>query len=112
MSHPQAMRKCPTKSEARVWLWLRNRAFSGYKFRRQHPVGRYILDFYCPEIRLAIEVDGTQHESLWMNDYDSQRTAFLRARGIEVIRIPNEVVARDPRMAAEMILWGISQRKS
>jgi len=49
------MRKAPTRSEDRVWSWLRDRRFGGYKFRRQHPVGDYIVDFYCSELKLAIE---------------------------------------------------------
>jgi very-short-patch-repair endonuclease len=52
------MRKNATQSEAIVWEWLRNRRFGRWKFRRQHPVGRYVLDFYCDALRLAIEVDG------------------------------------------------------
>jgi very-short-patch-repair endonuclease len=83
------MRRNPTRAEDRVWAWLRNRRFDGVKFRRQVPIGRYIVDFYSADVEVAIELDGTHHRSPEMNDYDGQRTAFLRGRGIEVVRIPN-----------------------
>jgi very-short-patch-repair endonuclease len=62
------MRRAPTRSENRLWSWLRDRRFDGYKFRRQYPIGRYVLDFYCAELKLAIEVDGRHHEEPWMSD--------------------------------------------
>lgn len=82
------MRRSPTRAEHKVWWWLRDRQL-GYKFRRQVPIGRYILDFYCAELQLAIELDGPHHGTADMSDYDSARTLFLRDRGIEVVRIPN-----------------------
>src|SRR5216683_5986126 len=60
----RGMRRTPTRSEGRVWVWLRDRRFEGYKFRRQHSIGGYVLDFYCAALRLAIEVDGEHHRSL------------------------------------------------
>ena len=86
-----------------MWAWLRSRRFDGVKFRRQVPIGRYIVDFYSAEIEVAIELDGTHHRSPGMNDYDGERTAYLRRRGIEVVRIPNELLVRDCQIAAEMI---------
>src|SRR5437016_4832048 len=74
----KALRKSLTVSEQRLWNWLRNRSFSGYKFRRQVPIDRYVVDFYCAELRLAIEVDGHHHETQWNDAYDTQRTLHLR----------------------------------
>ena len=88
-----------TSNERRIWNWLRDRTFDGFKFRRQVPVGPYVVDFYCPALKLAIEVDGQHHETFWMADYDSARTDYLQARGIEVIRITNKLLATQPLMA-------------
>jgi very-short-patch-repair endonuclease len=70
------MRHEPTQPERKLWRWLRNRRFGDYKFRRQHPIGRYVLDFYCHELKLAIELDGLPHE--FRSDCDERRTAELR----------------------------------
>ncbi|HEX3110790.1 MAG TPA: endonuclease domain-containing protein [Thermoanaerobaculia bacterium] len=106
--HARDMRRNPTRAEDRVWAWLRGRRFDGVKFRRQVPIGGYIVDFYSADIKMAIELDGTHHRSPEMNDYDGQRTAFLRSRGIEVVRIPNELLVRDSQMAAEIIRAAIT----
>jgi very-short-patch-repair endonuclease len=104
------MRKAPTPYEARVWRWLRDRRFCGYKFRRQHPIATYVLDFYCLELRLAIELDGQQHETVWMAPYDYERTAVLNRLGIEVLRIPNDLFKQDVQLVAESIKWAIERR--
>jgi len=103
------MRREPTRSEGRLWTWLRNRQFSGYKIRRQFPVGKYILDFYCAELRLAIEVDGEHHLTSWVSEYDNQRCLDLRARGIDVLQIPNVLLIRDSRCVAECIQMAIDK---
>jgi very-short-patch-repair endonuclease len=109
--YANAMRRFPTKSEARLWSWLRNRHFGDFKFRRQHPIAGYILDFYCPELKLAIEADGTQHETAWVNEYDSQRTIRLRKHGIHIVRLSNELIAKDPVIAAETIQLAVDRLK-
>ncbi|NWF82164.1 MAG: endonuclease domain-containing protein, partial [Chloroflexi bacterium] len=87
------LRKNATEAEALLWKILRNRAFHGAKFRRQHPVGGYILDFYCHEARLAIELDGSQHSEGEQIKYDEERTKILREQhGIDVIRFWNSEV--------------------
>jgi len=101
--HARDMRKCSTRAEIRIWSWLRNRRFEGFKFKRQVPAGRYILDFYCGELKLGIEVDGRQHNQPEMADYDSDRSRYLENRGVYVLRIPNELLRRDSRVVAEMI---------
>lgn len=108
--HARELRRSPTRAEARLWSWLRNRRFVNLKFRRQVPVGRYILDFYCAELKLAIEVDGAHHNQVDMADYDSMRTYYLERRGIYVLRIPNELIVRDPEMVGEVICFAVSAR--
>ena len=71
-------------------------------------MGRYILDFYCPRLRLAIEVDGQHHRAPWMVDYEDERFLYLKRRGIQVVRIPNELLIRDDLMAVECIEAGIA----
>ena len=103
------MRRAPTAAETRLWGWLRNRRHSAVKFRRQVPIGRYIVDFYCAELKLAIELDGSQHQAEWMADYESARTAFLTDRGVRILRIPNDVLIRDSILAGEWITGVIAE---
>ena len=83
------LRRNGTKPEAKLWQVLRGTPL-GFSFRRQHPVGPYILDFYSPVLRLAIELDGDQHCE--QRAYDERRTRFLNARGIRVFRFWNTEV--------------------
>jgi very-short-patch-repair endonuclease len=76
-----------TLPEGKLWIELRRRP-GGYKFRRQHPAGQFVLDFYCAAVRLAIEVDGQAHDGAVAVVRDSRRSAWLRARGIATTRIP------------------------
>ena len=79
-----------TPAEATLWKALRGRGAGGWKFRRQQGIGPFILDFYCPEQRLCVEIDGSAHDHSY--DYDQQRTEFLEAQGIRVIRFSNDQV--------------------
>ena len=83
------LRRKQTWAEKALWRLLRDRRFSGYKFRRQHPLGDYYLDFYCAEARLALETDGFGHGFPDQQRHDAQRDEFLRAQGILVKRIWN-----------------------
>jgi ATP-dependent helicase HrpA/adenine-specific DNA-methyltransferase len=100
------MRKNPTPAEAIVWRWLRDRRFGGWKFRRQHPIGTYILDFYCEALHLAIELDGLGH----LPNKDWLRTLVLRKFRIKVIRLTNDDVIRHSDRAAEHIANAIEVR--
>jgi very-short-patch-repair endonuclease len=84
------LRRNTTKAEERLWRQLRSRNIEGLKFRRQHPVGSFIVDFYCPQSKLIIEVDGGSHAD--QQEYDQQRTEWLQARGYRVIRFTNDDV--------------------
>ena len=86
-------RKEPTKSEAILWQALRNRGLGGRKFRRQHPVGPFILDFYCRAESLAIEVDGGIH--VGQSTTDAQRQRALESVGVRFVRITAGLVESD-----------------
>ena len=89
-----ALRKRETPAERRLWRALRNRGLADLKFRRQHPIGRYVLDFYCHERQLAIELDGFHHFSPERRAYDAERSRFLQAIGVCELRIVNTRIMR------------------
>jgi very-short-patch-repair endonuclease len=98
------MRKKPTDAEARLWSVLRFRPLDGHRFRRQRPVAGYIIDFYCPSRRLAIELDGGQHAEEAQAEYDRIRTARLNEAGVRVVRFWDHDVLRDMDWVVEEIL--------
>jgi very-short-patch-repair endonuclease len=83
-----------TLPEGLLWRELRKRP-EGFKFRRQHPAGIYVLDFYCAKVRLAIEVDGRVHDSAIAARADSRRSHFLRSQGVATTRIPATAILDD-----------------
>ncbi len=85
----RAMRRAMTKHEMKLWVHLRGAQMGGCSFRRQHSVGPYYLDFYCPAAMLAVELDGSQHGTAQARDYDDDRAAFLIRKGIAVLRFWN-----------------------
>ena len=90
-----------TDAELRLWSRLRGRQMKGFKFRRQHPFGDYILDFVCLDQKLLVEVDGGQHAGQF--EKDDARTASLRAAGFRVLRFWNNEVLRDTEAVLESI---------
>jgi very-short-patch-repair endonuclease len=78
-----------------LWSLLRGRRFAGFKFRRQHPCGPFILDFFCAQSRLAIELDGGQHLESEAEAYDARRSRYLTKRGITVLRFGADLVFRE-----------------
>lgn len=88
----KSLRNNATEAERELWKYLRKRQFHGLKFRRQESIGRYIVDFYCPEKRLAIELDGEIHARLEQQEYDQIREQFLHSCYITVVRFNNEEV--------------------
>lgn len=86
------LRRNQTETEKTFWLHLRNRKFYGIKFFRQYSIGPYILDFYCPKLKLAIELDGGQHAHDDNRKYDADRSAYLKSQGIDVMRFWNHEV--------------------
>ena len=95
------LRKNPTEAERRLWQHLRLRQFDGYKFRRQQPLGPYIVDFICLEKKIVIEVDGGQHST--QVQYDNERTAWLAAHGFRVLRFWNNEVLSEIEKVKEVI---------
>ena len=88
----KTLRKNLTPAEATLWKSLKSSKLEGRKFRRQHSVGNYILDFYCPSERLAVELDGEVHFNERAMEYDYERKLFLNSFAIKVIRFENRLV--------------------
>ena len=87
------LRRSETDAERKIWQQLRSHNLNGVKFRRQHPVGPYIIDFICINEKLVIELDGSQHQR--QEDYDAERTAYLERNGYRVMRFwDNDVLLR------------------
>ncbi len=97
----QTLRKQPTRAEVILWTRLRGSRFHAAKFTRQVPFDRYVVDFYCHAAKLAIEIDGRQHE--WFAGYDEGRTEVLERMGVQVIRFSNEEVCGDLDSVLERI---------
>ena len=99
-----------TEAEKRLWYRLRNRQVGGAKFRRQAPIGRYIVDFVCFELKLVIELDGGQHAS--PTRYDERRTMWLKAQGFQIVRFWNNEVMENMDGVWQRIEEEISGRAS
>jgi very-short-patch-repair endonuclease len=102
------LRKQMTPAEVRLWTRLRYKQV-GYRFLRQYSVGKFILDFYCPDIHLAIEVDGGGHNDKITKAYDQERTRFLNSINIQVIRFWNDEVLKHTDDVIEVIMIRIHQ---
>jgi len=92
-----------TPAEEILWQLLRDRQFMGLKFRRQHQIGDYIVDFYCHEERIIIELDGPVHSDAAHQKKDAKRDAYLQSLGLVVLRFPNKQVLEDPQSVLEQI---------
>src|SRR5690349_2774015 len=90
------LRRALTPAEAALWSILRGSALQGRKFRRQHSVGPYVVDFYCAGERVVVELDGAAHDSRQQAMRDEQRTVYLKSKGLRVIRIENREVFENP----------------
>jgi very-short-patch-repair endonuclease len=102
------LRRKATDAEKYLWSLLRNRQLAGYKFRRQHPLGRFVLDFYCHEAKLCVELDGGQHAEPAQADYDRERTVWLNREGIRVIRFWNTDVFNNIEGVLQSILIALT----
>lgn len=98
------LRRAPTPAEARLWSRLRNRALGGYKFARQEPIGRYVVDFVCRDRRLVVEVDGATHSTDAERDHDRARGEFLAAEGYATLRFTNVELRENLQGVLETIL--------
>lgn len=97
------LRQVSTKAEKLLWEYLRNRKLDGLKFRRQHPIDKFIADFYCHEKKLVIELDGAVHDDKMNVQYDEARTYELKGSGIKVIRFRNSEVENNISFVLEEI---------
>ena len=100
----QKLRNTPTDAERKLWSVLRKNQIMGYKFTRQYGVGNYVLDFYCSALRLAIELDGSQHMETEKAEYDQKRTNFLNLEKIQVLRFYNNDVLNNLEGVVEKII--------
>lgn len=89
------LRKNSTPQEIMLWSRLKNRGFKNLKFRRQHPLGKYIVDFICLEKKLIVELDGWQHKQEDQKRYDLKRTMYLRKQKFKIVRFWNNEVNND-----------------
>ncbi len=97
------LRNNSTSAEAVFWLMIKNKQLEGRRFRRQFSLGSYILDFFCPKEKLAVELDGEAHYTLEGLEYDRRRDAFLKSQGITVLRFENYLVFERPEFMLEEI---------
>ena len=102
------LRKISSDAEQRFWLHVRDRRLAGYKFRRQVPIGPYVVDFFCESAGLIVELDGGQHAE--QRRYDERRDAFLREQGYSVLRIWNNDVMENMDGVLSVVLREISKR--
>jgi very-short-patch-repair endonuclease len=101
----RTLRQTSTDAEIRLWAMLRSRRLAGFKFRRQHPVGRYVADFVCTRYRLIVEADGGQHAD---NAADTDRTKWLESQGWRVLRFWNNDILANTEGVLEAILAALS----
>jgi len=105
VTHARALRRAQTDAERALWHHLRGKRRQGLKFRRQHPYGRYVLDFVCLEARLVVELDGGQHQD---SPADRERDAWLQAQGFPILRCWNHEVLTQPEAVLERLCAALS----
>ena len=106
------LRNNPTPEEAILWKHLQRRRMLGKKFRRQFSISRYIVDFFCVDCGIAIELDGAPHFRELRAEYETRRTAFLTGMGIDIIRFENRIVYENIEAVLETIREAIGKRDS
>jgi very-short-patch-repair endonuclease len=104
------LRKHQTEAEAVLWSVLHKKSLSGYKFTRQKPIDKFILDFYCSKLLLGIEVDGASHAD--KKEYDEQRTEILNYYGIKILRLQNGQILDSPNMLPKKLMKEIIIREN
>lgn len=98
-----ALRKKQTSAEDRFWKIVRNRKLFKLKIRRQHPIGPFIADFYCNDLKLVIEIDGEIHSLPWIKKRDIEREIYFIELGLSIVRFTNEEVFSNPDMIEERL---------
>lgn len=105
------LRNNMTSAEVVLWQMLKGKQIEGLKFRRQFGIGPFVLDFYCPTLRLAIELDGIYHFTEEMALYDEQRSMYLKKNDIKVLRFENRIVFEEPWRILDTIRDVIEERE-
>jgi very-short-patch-repair endonuclease len=111
-SRARALRSSQTSAEARLWYLLRGRKLADWKFRRQHPVDRYVVDFVTMAGRLIVEVDGATHGSDAERARDESRSEILRSLGFHILRVTNADIYEDIASVGEAILRELALARS
>lgn len=106
------LRRKSTKAEQLLWQYLRNEKLNGIKFRRQYSVNKYVLDFYSPLNKLAIELDGDVHLDKEVKDNDEIRENYIKGFGIKLIRFKNEMVMNNIEEVLKVILANINNLRT
>ncbi len=109
LSNAKNLRRNMTKEEVKLWKALKNRQLMNLKFRRQTPIGDYIVDFFCPDKNLIIELDGGQHNELQNIEHDALRTDYLKCQGYKVLRFWNNEVWNNFNEVIEIIIREVSE---
>jgi very-short-patch-repair endonuclease len=104
------LRKKATDAERTLWRHFRNRNFAAYKFRRQHPLACYVIDFYCPEAKLGIELDGGGHNYQLGQIRDQKRSNFLADHGVTVLRFWNDQVRYELESVLKAVWFALEER--
>ncbi len=104
------LRKNPTKAESQLWKALQKNQLEGRKFRRQHSIGNYIVDFYSSKEKLIVELDGQVHDNFVNEEYDRKRTEYLESLGLKVLRFENYLVFEQLDMVLEAIRAEFKQK--
>ena len=97
------LRNNSTSAEAELWKLLKNKQLDGRKFRRQHGIGKYIVDFYCSKEKLIIELDGNPHGEYYMIEKDTIRDQYLERLGLKILRFENRLVFQHPEYVLDEI---------
>ena len=109
-SKARQLRKTLTDSERALWSHLRGKQLAGVQFYRQKPIGNYILDFFAPKAKLAIEVDGSQHFEASHAQQDRERDEYLEGLGLVVLRFNSRQVLKETEAVLEIIFRMVSER--
>jgi very-short-patch-repair endonuclease len=107
----QELRREMTKAEGLLWARIRNRQINGCKFRRQYSIGAYVVDFYSPENKLAIEIDGSSHERADAIEYDKNRQEEIETLGIRIMRFTNKDVLSNLDIVVKQIGETVTEQK-
>lgn len=106
----RTLRKNMTDSELKLWSRIRRKQLHGLQFYRQRPIGDYVVDFYCPQAQLVLEVDGSQHTTGAMLKKNNYRDSYLKQQGIKILKFDNLQVLNQLDAVIEKTYWAIASR--